>query len=80
MPQHLDQSHDSQALRMGQHLTTGFAHARTGNTLELRLWMTFANRVNQRCTEPITGQLAGNQAYAQRISHASEASPQTNKS
>jgi hypothetical protein len=49
---------------MGQNLATGFTHARTGNTLELRLWMTLANRVNQCCTEPITGQLAGNQAYA----------------
>jgi hypothetical protein len=49
---------------MGQRLTTGFAHPWTGNTLEPGLWMTVANRANQRCTEPITGQLAGNQSYA----------------
>ena len=64
MPQYLDQSHDSQALRMGQRLTTGFTHAWTGNTLELRLRMTLADGVNQCCAEPITGQLAGNQSYA----------------
>jgi hypothetical protein len=49
---------------MSQCLTTGCTHARTGNTLELRLGMKFANGVNQCCAEPITGQLAGNQSYA----------------
>jgi hypothetical protein len=64
MAQDLDQSHNTELFRLTQRPATRLAHTRPGNTLELRLRMTAANRLDQRRTQAITGQLAGDQPYA----------------